>query len=159
MSDRSPAEDVAAGRIRWTDVVKYAIAVLALAGFSWIIIDLMGKTGSASEMEWTRAVYLLSGVEAIAFAAAGFIFGREVNRQRAEKAEKRASEAQAQKEESQQRAVSFETKGYALASAIRARKQTAFKSPATAKTFGEGPGAVQEIDALNSLANDLFPQK
>ena len=111
MRDRFEAEKVNISRLSWSDLVKYGMAVLALVGFSWIIIYLMSKTESASEMEWTRAVYLLSGVEAIAFAAAGFIFGREVNRQRAQKAEERAFEAEAQNVVTLKRAVALETKG------------------------------------------------
>jgi len=87
----------------WTEVIKYLIAIAALVGFSWFIIYLIGKTTNASELEWTRAVYLLSGVEAVAFAAAGFIFGREVNRQRAEKAEQRASKSELENIESLKR--------------------------------------------------------
>jgi hypothetical protein len=43
--------------------------------------------------QWLRWVFLYGAVEAIVFAAAGWIFGREVNRARAETAEEKAREA------------------------------------------------------------------
>jgi hypothetical protein len=54
---------------------------------------MMGQT-KAPELEWNRSAYLFAGVEAIAYAAAGFLFGREVHRQRAEQAEQRANAEQ-----------------------------------------------------------------
>lgn len=47
-----------------------------------------------NEIVWGRYIYLLTGVEAIVFTAVGFIFGREVNRARAENAEKDKTTAQ-----------------------------------------------------------------
>ena len=71
----------------WKDVVVYAVAVVALIGFGLLLILLFIANESADELVWTRYVYLLSGVEAIAFAAAGFLFGKEVHRKQAENAE------------------------------------------------------------------------
>ncbi len=65
---------------------------LILVAFAVLVIGMFQKL-TAAENEWTRAIYLYTGVEAIVFAAAGFLFGREVNRQRAESAEKTATVA------------------------------------------------------------------
>lgn len=58
-----------------------------LLGYAWIIQHLMGETGVNDEV-WIKLTYIFSSVEAIVFTAVGFIFGREVNRARAIKAEK-----------------------------------------------------------------------
>jgi hypothetical protein len=62
-------------------------------------------TPTADERHWTRATYLFGSVEAIAFAAAGFLFGREVHRQQAAKAEQRAAEAERNTKEASSRAA------------------------------------------------------
>ena len=46
------------------------------------------------EGPWQRLVWVFSGFEAIVFAAVGWFFGREVNRERAEHAETEADLAQ-----------------------------------------------------------------
>jgi hypothetical protein len=66
------------------------IGVLALACFGIFVIYLLYYI-SLNDPQWNRAIYLFGGVEAIAFSAAGYFFGREVNRQRAENAEVAAS--------------------------------------------------------------------
>jgi hypothetical protein len=57
--------------------------------FMWLNAD--PKT--VSDPQWLRWVFLYGAIEALVFAAAGWIFGREVNRARAENAEKDAREA------------------------------------------------------------------
>jgi hypothetical protein len=66
------------------------IGVLALACFG-IFVNYLLKNISLDDLYWNRAIYLFGGVEAIAFSAAGYFFGKEVNRQRAENAEAAAS--------------------------------------------------------------------
>jgi hypothetical protein len=116
---------------------------------------------------WTRAAYLLGGVEAIAFAAAGYFFGREVNRQRAESAEEQADQAGQQAEqarsaalEAEKRATEAETKGKSLKAAIAAEASAAPEAGVVAfGPPGEGqvsatPGAITK---LATLADQLFP--
>jgi preprotein translocase subunit SecF len=83
--------------------VALAVACVALAGFGALIVYMFSKLG-LQEPAWSRAVYLLNGVEAVAFAAAGFLFGREVNRGRAENAEIRANQAENTAKEKEQEA-------------------------------------------------------
>ncbi len=98
----------------------------------------------ADDRTWTRAVYIAGGVEAIAFAAAGYLFGKEVHRQEAQKADEPAAAAE-----------TAATNGRALALNIKAK---ALK-PAT--TYGGlGPVAWRQLDDLGELevmANQLFP--
>jgi hypothetical protein len=78
----------------WWSTVKeigiFVVGVASLAGFALFLMYLLQHL-SASDSEWNRAIYLLEGVEAIAFAAAGYFFGKEVNRKRAENAEANAA--------------------------------------------------------------------
>ena len=68
-------------------LMSFISAFLALIGFTIFLKFLVGKV-AAPDSEWIRLMDLFGSVEAIVFAAAGFIFGREVNRQRANSAEK-----------------------------------------------------------------------
>ena len=62
------------------------VGLAAPVGFSIGIVYLLGQV-TANETQPSRMVYLFSGVEAIASAAAGYFFGTKVHRERAEKAE------------------------------------------------------------------------
>jgi len=62
------------------------IGLVAIFAFGWFANYLMHHLGDG-EPNWSRAVYVFGGVEAVAFAAFGFFFGKEVHRERAEKAE------------------------------------------------------------------------
>ncbi|HEY9423104.1 MAG TPA: hypothetical protein VIW92_16950 [Thermoanaerobaculia bacterium] len=83
------------------DPVSAAVACVALAGFGAFIIYMLSLL-DLREPQWSRVLYLLNGVEAIAFAAAGYLFGREVNRGRAENAEVRAKQAEDKAKEKEQ---------------------------------------------------------
>ena len=69
---------------------------MILLGYGWFISYLIGKTNEPNEV-WVKITYIFSSVEAIVFTAVGFIFGREVNKSRAVKAEK--NEEKAKKDE------------------------------------------------------------
>lgn len=89
--------------------IPYVVGVLALAAYAAFVLVLQSYVGAGtSETEWLRRIYLFSGVEGIAFAAAGFLFGREVNRGRAEQAEKRAEQAEKRAEQAEKRAEQAE---------------------------------------------------
>lgn len=77
----------------WKPLLAAILALLALGGYAWLTYFLLNLAGINDETRWARSIYLYAGVEAVAFAAAGFFFGTEVNRQRAEMAERRADEA------------------------------------------------------------------
>jgi len=72
---------------------SYFVAALAVLGYVAFVVVLVSRVDSASEQAWLRTIYAFAGVETLAFAAAGFLFGREVNRSRTEAAEARASTA------------------------------------------------------------------
>jgi hypothetical protein len=70
----------------------YTMAVIVLIVFLVLIAYLITKSAT-TELQWTRLIYVFGGVEAIAFSAAGFIFGKEVHREQVAKSEDRANEA------------------------------------------------------------------
>jgi hypothetical protein len=67
------------------------LAVAALAIGIWIAFTVMLLLWSDSpDLQWTRLTFVFSSVEAIAFAAAGALFGVSVQRERVKSAEERA---------------------------------------------------------------------
>jgi hypothetical protein len=108
----------------------------------------------AEEGAWLRVLYLFSGVEAIAFAAAGFLFGREVNRARAEQAESRADAEADRAETFQKAAVKAQTKGRVLTEEVR---QLADLETPPAAAAGFHPGAPSPLRQLALRAERLFP--
>lgn len=67
------------------------LAVAVVAVCTWIAFVLvMLLSSDTPEMQWTRLTFVFSSVEAIAFAAAGALFGVSVQRDRIERAEQRA---------------------------------------------------------------------
>lgn len=65
------------------------VAVVAIG--VWIaFVIVMVWTSNADETQWVRLTFVFASVEALAFAAAGALFGVTVQRERVEKAEERA---------------------------------------------------------------------
>lgn len=75
------------------DKVRLGFAVAVVGGFAAFAVFLVANADTREQAEWERWVYVFGAVEAIAFAAIGWLFGREVNRERAEKAEDAAEQA------------------------------------------------------------------
>jgi hypothetical protein len=104
---------------KWFKIVSAAFALLILVGYSFFLYFLVGKASAKlDDVIWTRLIYLFSGVEAIVFSAVGFIFGREVNRGRAEKAEKEKKESKKEEQEARDKAKEEQMKGENLAKLI-----------------------------------------
>jgi hypothetical protein len=150
----------------WTTYVPLGVAVITLVCFGLMLIYMLSLTSSASELQWQRAVYLLSGVEAIAFAAAGFLFGKEVHRQQAEQATARADKAEEKAAAAQQNAIlanrtaiEVRTRARALTAAIDAKAATYAQSTPPGSTIppGQPPAFQTDLEDLQRLANELFP--
>jgi hypothetical protein len=75
------------------DVAKWILTAVLLAAYSAGIYFLAQNVG-AEETKWGRFIFMFQGFEVMVFAAIGWVFGREVNRVRADKAEDRADNAQ-----------------------------------------------------------------
>jgi hypothetical protein len=80
------------------DKARMIFAGIITAIFIVAAIFLMTKAGTDSSNQWERLVYVFGAFEAIAFTAVGWIFGTEVNRQRADNAEGRANKAEEEKD-------------------------------------------------------------
>jgi hypothetical protein len=66
-------------------------AVVVLVLFGALVGYLLSEL-NAGEVRWSRLTWLFASVEAIAFGAAGALFGSSIQRSRAENAEARARE-------------------------------------------------------------------
>jgi hypothetical protein len=168
----------------WITYVGLVVAVLALFSFGLLIMYMLTRTSDATELEWQRDVYLLSGVEAVAFAAAGFLFGKEVHRQqaeqataRADKAEEKAAEAQQNAQVANRTAIEVRTRARALTAAINAKAESYAQEattrhvspPAPIESMAPISEQVQQPPAaqpplsqadlleLQRLAKELFP--
>lgn len=125
------------------------VAVIVLVAFAAFVLFLVGQVNE-DEVAWTRLAWIFASVEAIAFGAAGALFGSSIQRERAEKAEDAA-------QENAQDAAN----GRALAEAIKA------EAPAEAaggvggiESLGPGPqrDAAASVAARHAeLARRLFP--
>ena len=71
----------------------FALAAAGIALILWFIFTafMITKANTGNEVQWARLAYLFASVEAVAFAAAGALWGTTINRQRAEEAERRAA--------------------------------------------------------------------
>jgi len=74
------------------DLTASALGVVILAAFAVFIVYLLRNLNLA-EAQWARAIFLFGGVEAVAFAAAGYFFGTQVQRGRVEAARSEADAA------------------------------------------------------------------
>ncbi len=92
-----------------------AIGLIAAGG---VLIAFMFQNVGADDDTWQRYTYLLSGVEAVVFAAVGWLFGKEVHREQAETATKERKESEEEKAAAVARAAGEEAKGQELARAI-----------------------------------------
>ncbi len=140
-------------------LVPLLVAILLLWYFGTIIKQMFGLTDPAAvgEVQWGRNAYLYAGVEALAYAAGGFLFGREVNRQRAEKAEETGDRARREAGAAQRVAAQSVAHGRALADGIRELELA--QSARRAAVKDAAPSAEQtEVRMLRGMADRFFPR-
>lgn len=104
--------------VSWWPVVQAFIAVILLLAFAFLVLDMLSNA-SDEPLVWARRMAIFGSVEAIVFAAVGFVFGREVNRQRAESAEEAVDEAQKARTEAEMDASREQALGEAKWKAIK----------------------------------------
>ena len=90
-----------------------AIATVVIVAWLGILALMLSHVGDEAETAWIRLTVVLNSVEAIAFAAAGAMFGASVQKQRVEDAKERADKHE-----------DAAMRGKALAHAIRARAKS-----------------------------------
>jgi hypothetical protein len=144
-----------AGRVTILALVAFAISV----AFMFLRIDL-------AEPAWTRMVYLHTGVESIAFAAVGWLFGKEVHRAQAKTAEAHAADAENRAKDANRtataataEAATHRERGATLAAAIKASSGSQpVPDDGTKGIAGASfTAARSHFDLLTDLANRLYP--
>jgi hypothetical protein len=98
------------------------VAALAFAVFLIVVFLMWGKADdTGNETAWARYTFLLAGVEAIAFAGVGWLFGREVSRATVETAKEQTREAQSTAEEKTRQAASAQATAHTLLNSVEAK--------------------------------------
>jgi hypothetical protein len=115
-SEDSPKNSTSSTAREWLVTI---VGILALAAFAVFINYLVTQTG-ATDVVWARLTYLLSGVEAVVFAAVGFLFGREVHRERAITAEAKADTANAESKTAKETAAQASERAIQAEGAVQA---------------------------------------
>ena len=145
---------------------RAAITIVLLAAFASFILYLIHKSNVA-ELRWDRLTYLFNGVEAIVFAAVGWLFGREVHRAQAASAEQRAGQerqradqAQGQASQLSQDVIGERERGRALVQAVLTADQQPIRER---RLQAMGPGATAaaaqaDVGYLAELAKNLYPE-
>jgi uncharacterized protein HemX len=118
------------------------LAIVVVGGYIGLLLWLPSQL-NVDEKAWTRITWIVKGFEAIVFAAAGFLFGRQVNRERAEKAEQRA---EATTEDSK--------KAHAAATAFKDRLNNIAHQAqqGAAETFTDSPQSSAHLRAIAGMA-------
>jgi hypothetical protein len=140
-----PASSAGTAKVPMSGIalVTALVVLTAFTGFVWYMIT-QRDTGDVS---WSRLAWLFSSVEAIAFGAAGALFGSSVQRQRAEKAEAAA----------QQNAAAA-ANGRALAASIKADAAGSSDVLERAGSSGSANRVAQDLAARHAaIARELFP--
>jgi len=97
--------------------LKHIIAILLLVAYGIFMIYLL-KVIETKEPTWSRMMMLFTSLEALAFTGAGYIFGREVHKKRAEIAESDKNKAQKEADEAKKEKQIERDKGLSLASML-----------------------------------------
>jgi hypothetical protein len=138
-------------------LVPLLVAIIVLWWFGTVLKEMLARANSEVTAEaWSRYTYLYSGLEALAYAAAGFLFGREVNRQRADRAEESAANSQEIAFEAQSTAAVSVANGEALAAGVRALDDVTAMRP-EADGAEAAPGSIVQVSMLRRMADNMFP--
>lgn len=159
-AEPAPAALAHADAYAWA---PYLVGFAVLIGYMIFLNRMIGGVRSP-QPEWDRYLYLFSSVEALAFAAAGFFFGREVNRGRAQAAESRATAEAKRASQAEKKEADANARGQVLADSLHQLADGAGTEP-VARGFGpEGfapPPAVpaEQLRGLATLADRWFPRR
>lgn len=137
------------------------IAIVILVGFALLLYHMYQIAPTKEDTLWNRSLALFGSVEAIAFTAAGYLFGKEVHREQAQKAEKRADEKTAEAGQARTAAAEAKAKGESLRRAIEAKQGSTSHSSMNESLrgrTGETEALVKsDLNELATLAQSLFP--
>src|SRR3984957_6425155 len=137
--------------------VTLVAALAVLFAFAFVLWHMINISASADDKLWTRSTYVFGSVEAIAFAAAGFLFGREVHRAQAVKAEQRAASAEKSATEASTTAADALAKGRSIAELARAKANRLDERRKTLTTENTADRVAEaDLREIADLANRLF---
>jgi hypothetical protein len=153
---------------KWQLIVTIGLLLLFVVFAVWML-----ALADTTDTVWKNRVYVFGSVEAIVFAAGGWLFGREVNRTQVETAREDAGQARQEAEQktreaadAQQQAAVTEERGRGLVDAIELTRATAPVRPSgSAQRGGDiglnttGAGSDPQLDALHELGRKLFPER
>ncbi|ERR1035437_638417 len=135
----------------------------------WVGIGVLGlfiglviwTIGNRADTNWDRIVFVFGSVEAIAFAAAGAIFGTQVQRQQTQQAQQQANQekvrADATQGQAQEHAVRA-AKGESLAAAVKAAARGAAAEGVQAGGRGlTGTTQTPVLQQLAAIADGVLP--
>ena len=138
------------------NTVKAIVTVVLIVAFAALMVFLLGEVG-VSQVSWERYVYLLSGVEAVVFAAVGWLFGKEVHREQARQAEAKAEQASAKHVAAASEAAAEKARGLALARAIVAHTGP-MRARAMSMSSDIEPANAADLAPLATLARATYPE-
>jgi hypothetical protein len=187
MAKDNPPNATSQDGTSWMSLFWAAIVVMLIyAGFA-VVTFIRAGDGTLTDSVWSHTLWVVQGVEAVAFTAVGWLFGREVRRGEADAAKKQADAAtenaghakenarsseekaeQARNAEKawQERASSAELRGGRLAEAVRTAAALVPSQTGDASGLAESvaapsasrvAGAPTAMAPLRNLADDLFP--
>ncbi len=140
------------GLKEWVGLIA---AVGFLIGFLVLNYLLFSQYLGLGTEAWNRAMVLYTSVEALALTAAGYLFGREVNRERATNAEQQAQKAQQQAVVAEKEAAREATKGRDLAVTI---EQLLVRSmPKQPQPELEAATPVTTLDQIRQVVRSFYP--
>ena len=129
------------------------IAAIVLLLFAALVGWVLSVAAGSSDTTWSRVMAIFTGVEAIAFAAAGAIFGTTVQAGRAASAESQAHEERLRADAN----VEAAQKGRAIAATLKAEGETG-ASAATGLRSAEAQVIDSTAARHAALASKLFPE-
>ena len=138
----------------------FGLAILVLIGYAYFLIFMVGKTdlGKGEELQWSRLVFLFSGVEAIVFAAVGFVFGREVHRSKAEAADERAESAEKKSQEAQKKASELEGKMQVISKMAKSKIERKRNAQPNYLAHVQPGSEAAELLTMVKMIDDLLPE-
>jgi hypothetical protein len=145
---------------RTTDLSGIALvaAIVVLAAWLLLLVWLAFNT-SLQEVAWSRLLVVLGSMEAVAFGAAGALFGTQIQRQRVQDAQRYAENAEAKTADAEHRAsanADAAIKGRTLAAVVKAKGRTRTDRPGTERLSAAGEPE-HDRDEIVALAKELFP--
>ncbi len=129
------------------------VAIAALVAWLVFTVYLLFQVNS-NELAWTRIAWVFASVEAIAFAAAGALFGTAVQRENVERAEDRATTAEEVAESNRDDA----TKGRVLAASLQAEAADgdSYRGGAQPMSVGSAGDAADPVVRHAAMSRSLF---